>query len=118
MLVKVKQVGGLTAALSNFVTTIEGLQTDIAVIKANPGGRYALTFDTTSWGTVVGGYGISVAASTHGRGINATVQLFELISGVYYVVSADIVAIDSTGNVVIKVPASPDLRFAGKLVIV
>lgn len=83
-----------------------------------PAERHIKNFNaTTDWGSAAGGYyTISVTAATHGRGVNPVVKL-EVISGAdHIIVSADRLLIESNGNVKIRVPDTPNLRFAGRAV--
>ena len=85
-----------------------------------PAERHITNFDATaSWGTAAGGYyTITVTAATHGRGVNPSVVLEVISSTDHIVVSADRVLIESNGNVKIRVPDTPNLRFAGRAVFV
>lgn len=82
-----------------------------------PSERYTSTFDaTTSWGAAAAGYyTITVTAATHGRGTNPEVTVLAADGSDWVVVSPDRVKVLSTGNVQIRVPETPDLRFAGKI---
>lgn len=81
---------------------------------------YSVTIDaTTSWGSVSGeAYTITIAASTHGRGIPTSVKAY-MDNGTEYVdVITDVLKINkTTGDVIVSVPSTPDGRFAGKLVV-
>jgi len=85
-----------------------------------PTERYVSTFDaTTSWGSVSGGYyTITVTAATHGRGIQPNVNVRKLSGSDYTVVMPDSITILANGNVSIKVPSIPDLRFAGQILFI
>lgn len=82
-----------------------------------PSERYTFTFDaTTSWGAIDGGYYmITVKAGTHGRGTNPEVTVLAADGSDWVVVSPDRVKIFASGDVQIRVPELPDLRFAGKI---
>jgi len=82
-----------------------------------PSERYTSTFDaTTSWGAAAGGYyTITVTAATHGRGTNPEVTVLASDSSDWVTVSPDRVKILANGDVQIRVPETPDLRFAGKI---
>lgn len=81
------------------------------------GAKYVVTFNsTTSWsGPSLFGYSISVLESLHGIS-NPKVQVYELIAGQFELVTTQ-VQIDNSYNVTITVSSSPDLRFAGKIII-
>lgn len=78
---------------------------------------YVATFnDTSDWsGPSSGFYSQSIPLSTHHK-TNPTVDLFETVSGNNEQVMADI-SVDGSYVVTIKVPQTPDLRFAGKIII-
>ena len=80
---------------------------------------YADTFNnTTDWvGPSSGFYTITIAQVTHQKGINPQVQVMELDGSNFNIVDVDRVQVTPTGDVEIRVPASPDLRFNGKIVI-
>jgi len=80
--------------------------------------KYELEFNATGdWINETTVYSISISATTHIRGFNPTIQIFELVSGTYDLVTVDRLSISSTGDIKFTVPATPDLRFAGKVVI-
>lgn len=80
---------------------------------------YADTFNnTTDWVGPSGGfYTITIAQVTHQKGINPQVQVLELDGSNFNIVDVDRVQVTPTGDVEIRVPASPDLRFNGKIII-
>lgn len=93
------------------------------VIRYAPNSRelekYELSFNATGdWTDETTFYSISVSAVTHIRGFNPTVQIFELVSGNYELVTVDKLRISSTGNIKFSVPSTPDLRFEGKIIII
>jgi len=61
-------------------------------------------------------YTLTIAESVHEKGTEPVVTLYEDVGGLFEEVEA-YVAIDTTGNITIKVPVSPDGRFTGKIVI-
>lgn len=74
--------------------------------------------NNTHWGTASGGlYTIVILASTHGKGLKPTVTMFEQVGSDYEQVTVNY-NINSSGDVSISVPDSPDLRFAGVVVII
>jgi hypothetical protein len=82
--------------------------------------RFTSIFDaTTSWGSPSGGvYTITVTQAAHGRGNNPNVQLYELVSGNNELVNVQSLIVNPSGDVSIQVPDTPDLRFAGTLLII
>ena len=82
--------------------------------------KYIATFNgTTDWGSVSGGYYIiTVLASTHGLGVNPNIKVFELSGSDYIELTVDQVKINPSGDIFFRVPATPDLRFAGAYLII
>jgi hypothetical protein len=73
---------------------------------------------TTSWsGPIAGFYTITYTVGVHGQGSEPTVQVFEQDGASFNLVDVDRIQIGSTGDVEIRVPQAPDLRFAGKIII-
>lgn len=85
-----------------------------------PAQRYTQTFDsTTSWGSPAAGeYSLLVAAATHGRGSNPTIQIFESVLGNLDKVEPNSITVDNVGNVTITTLENPDTRFSGLIVII
>lgn len=83
--------------------------------------RYVGSFTaTTEWGSASNGfYTQTIPASTHGMGTNPIVQFSEITGEDYNQVElgTNCVKIYSNGNVEFKVPSTPDLRFAGRVII-
>lgn len=82
--------------------------------------RHIVTFDASgAWGVPSGGYySITIPAATHGKGLNPTVSAFEDIGGGSFSAITAEIEVSSTGTVTIKIPGTPDQRFAGALIIV
>ena len=82
--------------------------------------KYYATFNaTTDWGSASGGYyTITVLAATHAVGVNPIIELFENIAGVFHDVTPDELTVNASGDIAFRVPASPDLRFQGKITVV
>ena len=75
------------------------------------------TFTTGSWGGPVSGYYfITIPQSSHNRSTNITVSLFELVSGDYEEIDA-FIQVNSSLDVTIRIDATTDTRFAGKVLI-
>ena len=91
-------------------------------IPVNGNRPYSVTFNATSDWTAVGSsrYAITIPASTHKRGSDATVFVWRVSSGGYSVIAGAPtdgyeLSINSSGDVTLTVGASR--RFAGKIVI-
>lgn len=82
-----------------------------------PGGvvhRFSKTFNATSdWALSMGAFVISVPVSEHLKGTQPFVFILDSLNEIVEVNKN----IDNLGNITINISASPDLRFAGKLVI-
>jgi hypothetical protein len=82
--------------------------------------RFTSTFDaTTSWGTASGGYYTqTITQATHTRGTSPQVDVFEVSGSDFVKVELDELKVLANGDVEMRVPESPDCRFAGKVVMV
>jgi hypothetical protein len=80
------------------------------------GSPYSETFTTVTWSLVSGNYEITVLESNHGKGTAPGVQVYEDVTSILNQVTVDI-KIAASGDVTISIPASPDNRFNGKIVI-
>lgn len=80
--------------------------------------NYVATFNNpVSWGSPSGGlYTLTVPVATHGKGQNPVVQILEL-NGSDYQNIAITHTIKPSGDIVITVPETPDLRFSGKVIV-
>lgn len=99
--------------------SIEGF--DIDNNSGGGGGtKYNQTFNATSdWGSPSGGfYTITILESTHSVGTSPSVEIFESDSGDFVLVNVDEVRVNASGDVSFRVPETPDLRFAGKVIII
>lgn len=77
---------------------------------------YVASFTNGSWVLSGDMYELQVAESSHIKGINPTVQVYEDIAGVFEEVET-IIEINTSGDVKILVSQVPDLRFSGKIII-
>lgn len=104
---------GAISSTGNIVTT--GIITSQSLPVPT---KYVLTFNaTTDWGSAGGGfYSLTVLQTAH-KAVSPTVQIFELSGSDYDVVMVDRIRINSSGDVTIRVPETPDGRFAGKIII-
>ena len=93
----------------------------IAKTETSAAERYIVGFNaTTDWGTAAGGYYTkTVAAAVHGLGTNPVVSLQKSSGSDFKVVQPDGggCTIYANGDVSFRVPETPDLRFAGRVVI-
>jgi hypothetical protein len=85
-----------------------------------PAERFTQTFNaTTDWGSPSGGfYTISVSAASHGKGATPMIGIYELVAAQYQLVTVDQAQMDGSGNISFRVTDSPDLRFAGLVLII
>jgi hypothetical protein len=73
---------------------------------------------TTDWGTAAGGYyTITVLASAHLQGVCCEAMFYRDNAGTFIHVMVDQHTVNASGDVAFRVPAIPDLRFAGKAII-
>lgn len=81
--------------------------------------RYVQAFNnTTDWGTLSGGYyTITVTAATHGKGTRPNVTTMEQNGSNYETVFVDLISINGSGDVSIRVLGTPDTRFTGLIII-
>ena len=98
-------------------STLDDHETRIDDLEAATG--YIKTFNaTTDWGAASGGfYTIVVAVGTHSKGTHPILQIQSLSGADYVDVEVDEIRTTAIGNVLIRVPESPDLRFEGRLII-
>lgn len=89
----------------------------VAVGGGGGGSNYSEAFNaTTDWsGPTLGLYSITVPFVTHAKA-NPIVQSFEEDGADFELVNTE-VSLDASHNVTILVTSSPDLRFAGKIII-
>lgn len=79
---------------------------------------YSTVFTLSDWNGPSGGfYTITILEAAHNKGTSPGVEIFELVSGDYIQVEVDRVRVNSGGDVEVRVPETPDLRFNGKIVI-
>jgi hypothetical protein len=83
-----------------------------------PAERYVDTFNaTTDWSGPAGGYYTrTITAVTHGMGTSPTVKV-RSGSGPYVDVMTDSLSVAANGDITIQVTQTPDLRFAGQVLI-
>ena len=112
--IKVTLLDNSTAA---GVWTVDYIQKTTNVIAE----RFIYGFNaTTNWGTASNGYyTIEVTAVTHGMGSNPNPKLQKTVNAKYRDTFPDGggCETDASGNITFKVPESPDLRFAGRLIV-
>lgn len=99
-------------------------QLDITGTGSGGGGgtasRYTQVFNaTTDWGSPSGGYyTITIPVATHGKGLHPNIMTFELNGSDYEMVNVDLVKVNASGDVSIRVLQSPNTRFAGLVLII
>ena len=80
--------------------------------------KYVDTFDASGGWTLNGSvYERTITAATHGNGTNPIVQVESGAAAPFEIVGTT-VEINVLGDVTVRVPATPDQRFAGRVVIV
>lgn len=87
---------------------------------SGPAVRYIYSFNnTTDWGSPSGGYyTIIILAGIHNQGLDPQVMVFEQVGLLFEYVTVDQLALNASGDISIRVPDSPDLRFTGKLIVI
>lgn len=110
----------LTFTSSDSSVTITGDDVTKTIdLKLSPsfGGGYVNSFSTVDWtGPVLGLYSLSYPQATHLKGVNPTIDIYEFIASVYSPIDAP-TEIDVSGNIILQVSQSPDLRFNGIIII-
>ena len=101
------------------VTNNTGSSQDIALIVYQlPPNNVKIFNATTDWSGPSGGfYTVTLAWADHGKSKSPIAQVFQKDGTDYYGVDVDRVTVNSSGDVTIRVPDSPDSRFEGKLVV-
>lgn len=80
-------------------------------------GRYSNTFLTTDWvGPSLGHYNIVITSSTHGKGLNPEIEVYELVGSDYEKVEIASKT-NGSGDITLDISSSPDGRFNGKYII-
>ena len=107
--VSVTPVGNLTS--TNVQDALEELQGDID--------HFTSSFNnTTDWsGPSAGFYTITYLESAHLKGANPQVMIAEVDGINFNIVDVDRIQINASGDIVIRVNETPDLRFNGKIII-
>lgn len=79
---------------------------------------YKQDFLVTDWaGPIASSYTLTILFSSHGK-VSPAVEIYEDIGGGDYEEVDTSILIDSSNNVIITVPNTPDLRFAGRVIII
>jgi len=114
--------GGASDAIDTFYdNTSSGLaasdvQAAIDELAASTGASYIGTFNVGSWVLDSGLYKLTILASTHGRGANPVLQIYQE-NGLNFDEVLTGVEMSAIGNITITIASSPDLRFSGKVII-
>jgi hypothetical protein len=64
-----------------------------------------------------GFYTLTILASTHGKGTSPSVQCYVSSGSDFESITPDSIILNSSGDVTISIPSSPDLRLLGKIAI-
>ena len=85
-----------------------------------PALRYTMTHNAVAdWGAAVGGYyTITITEATHEKGTSPVPQYYETSGADQIEVIPDRSLVNASGDVSFRVPDSPDLRYAGKVIII
>lgn len=76
------------------------------------------TFTALTWiGPSSGEYTITILQSTHERGTDPMVEVFEDVGGTFNLVDVS-VSVNALGDVTLSVSEIPDTRFPGRVIIV
>lgn len=89
-------------------------------ILTNPGSTtdYTEDFLVTDWAGPSGGYyEYAVTALVHGLGPKPSIDVFETTAGPKYTQVGVEWSLNSSGDVLVTVPQTPDCRFAGRVII-
>lgn len=89
-------------------------------INTNPGGvmDYTDDFLVVDWSGPTGGYyEYTITALVHGLGTKPSIDVFETAAGPKYTQVGVEWSLNSSGDVLITVPQTPDCRFAGRVII-
>jgi hypothetical protein len=78
---------------------------------------FTSTFLVGGWSLVSGKYEITINETTHQRGANPLVQVWEKVGSDYVEAFVDI-EVDTAGNITLIIDSIPDLRFEGKVNII
>lgn len=83
------------------------------------GTPYVAAFNaTTDWGAASGGYySIIIPQSSHQKGTDPVVQVYETVLTNDELIDVDSVIVNSFGDITIRVTENLDARFAGKIVV-
>jgi|GEM_PF-5196714 hypothetical protein len=89
---------------------------DFKAIGAAGSSPFKQEFLVSDWVSVGSFYELTISSATHGK-TGPSVEIYELTGGIYEEVDASI-TVDASNNVIINVPQTPDLRFAGRVIII
>jgi len=96
--------------------TATNVQAAIDELAASTGASYVASFIVGSWVLNVDKYNYTITAATHGRGASPILQVYQE-NGLNFDEVLTGVEITPAGNITLTVSSSPDLRFAGKIII-
>lgn len=78
---------------------------------------FSMDIVLSTWELIDTFYVIQIPATTHKKGTQPIIQAIEILGTESFVVIPEVSKYDLSGNVTIAVPASPDFRFVGKILI-
>lgn len=96
--------------------TATNVQDAIDELAVATGASYSASFTVPSWTLDSGFYKYTILAATHGRGASPILQVYQE-NGANFDEVLTGVEITPAGNITLTISSSPDLRFAGKIII-
>lgn len=96
--------------------TATNVQDALDELAVSVGAAYIGNFLVGAWILNVDKYEISVPEVTHSRGLTPVIQVYEDNAGIYEEVGVGI-EINGSGDIKLITTASPDTRFAGRVII-
>jgi len=77
---------------------------------------YVATFSSGSWSVSGSNYIYTILESTHGKGTDTQVKVYETVGMTFEEVGTG-VRVNASGDITLIITLSPDNRFSGKIVI-
>lgn len=96
--------------------TATNVQDAIDELAIATGASFSASFTVPSWTLDSGVYKYNIPAATHGRGASPILQVYQE-NGLNFDEVLTGVEMTPAGNITLTVSSSPDLRFAGKIII-
>ena len=79
--------------------------------------KYSTTFLIGTFVLNGGFYEYTITQASHGAGLSPTTQVYELVGSNYELVQP-VVIVNASGDIIIQVTNTPDLRFNGKIIVI